>query len=148
MKLADEIAQSEKRRILAEDRRARTYHAVAQGSIDDERGGRYGAVGRQPTVTGRSAISYPQQPPTSPWFSNPMPSEPPLGYSVDAMEPVGEPHERGNAADEPSNEPSNGDVPVARIRLRRRICTSFAPHRGCSALRCVLPPRASHHALV
>ena len=98
---ADEVSQSEKRRILAEDRRMRTYHAVAQASIDDDRGGRFGVVGRT-TVTGAAPISYPRQPSGSPANQAAMVGdEPPLGYSVDALEPVGELHERAvKGADE------------------------------------------------
>jgi hypothetical protein len=48
---ADEISQSEKRRILAEDRKARsTYFQHAQSVIDEDRGGRFSAVGSSPAV--------------------------------------------------------------------------------------------------
>jgi len=62
---ADETSQSEKRRMLAEDRRMRTYHAVAQGSIDDDRGGRFSVMER-PSVTGSSPVGYPKLP-SGPW---------------------------------------------------------------------------------
>jgi hypothetical protein len=95
---ADEISQAEKRRILNEDRKARTYLAQAQSSIDDDRGGRFAAVGKSTAVVGASPISYPQQPPTSPWARDVMPPEPPLGFSVNEIEPVGEKHEIARAA--------------------------------------------------
>jgi hypothetical protein len=92
---ADEISQSEKRRILAEDRKARsTYFQHAQSVIDEDRGGRFSAAGSSPKVVGASSISYPAQPEGSPWRSDPVPAEMPLGYSVDEQEPVGELHER------------------------------------------------------
>ena len=93
MNKADEISQREKREILANDRRMATYHAAAQASIDDHRGGRYGAIGR-PTVTGAGPINCPRQPEGSTWASDPIGKEPALGIDVYAMEPVGEMHER------------------------------------------------------
>ena len=55
----DEIPQSDRRRVLEEDRLARkasTYFAQAQASLDDTSGGRYGAVTKS-TVTGSSFIN-------------------------------------------------------------------------------------------
>lgn len=78
---------------MKNDRRVReaaTYHSVAMGSADDERGGRYADSGNSTTVTGSSPISYPAQPPSSPWACDPLPPEPPLGFAIDAMEPTGE----------------------------------------------------------
>jgi hypothetical protein len=80
----------------ADHRRARTYFGQAQHA-DDDLGGRYAKV-HSTTVVGSSPVSYPAQPPTSPWHHDPVPPEMPLGYSVDAIEPVGEFHERGDAA--------------------------------------------------
>jgi hypothetical protein len=93
MNNADDVSQAERRRIMAEERRMRTYHGVAASSVDDERGGRYGASGNKQTVVGSSSIVYPAQPSGSPWHSDPRPPEPPLGYSVDELEPVGEHYE-------------------------------------------------------
>ena len=90
MNNADEISQAERRRIMADERRGRTYHGVAASSVDDERGGRYANAGNSTTVVGASPISYPAQPATSPWHRDPMPDEPPLGYSVEDQEVVGE----------------------------------------------------------
>jgi hypothetical protein len=92
MNKADEFSQATKRKILTEDRdRLATYHALAQSSIDDERGGRYAAVSRPATFVGASPIhQYPRLPADSPWHSDPCPPEPPLGYSVNDQEPVGE----------------------------------------------------------
>src|SRR5262249_6881949 len=90
--LADDIPQSVRRRIMAEERRLKTYigHAL---DAELEMGGRFAKV-HTTTVTGSSPISYPTQPTHSPWHSNPYPEEPPLGFSVEEMEPVGEPFER------------------------------------------------------
>ena len=92
---ADDIPQSERRRIIAEQRRLRTYHGHAQSAVDEDRGGRFAFSGSPTSITGSSAVSYPAQPENSPWRWDACPPEPPLGFSVDAMEPVGEPFERG-----------------------------------------------------
>jgi hypothetical protein len=91
---ADDIPQSERRRILAEERRLKTYMGHAQHTGEDIYGGRFAKVNTT-TVIGAAPASYPAQPATAPWASNPYPDEPPLGYSVDAHEPVGEVFERG-----------------------------------------------------
>jgi len=90
---ADEVTQRERREVMRNDRRVReaaAYHSVAQGSVDDERGGRYATEGSKQTVIGSSPISYPTQPEHSPWRRDPVPDEGPLGFSVDAHEAVGE----------------------------------------------------------
>jgi hypothetical protein len=89
MSVADEISQAERRRIIAWDRRSRTYFGQAQHT-DDDLGGRYAKV-HSTTITGSGPISYPDQPSTSPWHHDACPPEPPLGFSVEEMEPVGEP---------------------------------------------------------
>jgi hypothetical protein len=117
MNNADEISQAERRRIMADERRMRTYHGVAASNVDDERGGRYAGSGSKQTVVGSSTVSYPQQPENSPWRSDPCPPEPPLGYSVDELEPVGEMFERASTSAAPGAEASGGGV---RPRFRRR----------------------------
>ena len=116
---ADDVPQSERRRVMANDRMA-TYHSVAQSAVDDERGGRYATEGSKQTVIGSSPIPYPKQPSTSPWHSDPCPPEPPLGFSVYAMEPVGEPHERTASATSSSAQ-AGDDVRRVRRRGIRRI---------------------------
>jgi hypothetical protein len=110
MNKADEISMAERRRIIAEDRdRLSTYHALAQSSIDDERGGRYAAVQRPATFVGAGpAISYPRLPADSPSNQLAMtPKEEPLGYSIDEMEPTGERWEQ---------EASRGDAAAPEVR--------------------------------
>jgi hypothetical protein len=53
----------------------------------DDLGGRFRKPG---TVVGNSPVSYPAQPPTSPWHEDLVPPEPPLGYSVNDLG-LGEP---------------------------------------------------------
>jgi hypothetical protein len=115
---AGDIPKSVKRRVMANDRRVMgTYHSVAASTVDDERGGRFAVEGKQ-TVIGSSAVAYPQQPSTSPWHSEPIGTEPPLGFDVNAIEPVGEPHEIRASATPSSSTAFDGDV---RPKFRRRI---------------------------
>jgi hypothetical protein len=98
---ADEISQAERRRVMLEERRGRTYQGHAIASADEDRGGRFALSGNPATVTGSTpGPVYPQQPSTSP--SNQlamMPDEPlvdgrgegdRLGYCIDnPSAPVG-----------------------------------------------------------
>jgi hypothetical protein len=98
---ADEISQRERREVLRNDRKVReaaTYHSIAMAGVDDERGGRYATSGSKQTVIGASPIAYPAQPAGSPWAKEPIGTEPPLGYSVDEQDPVGEMFERAAPA--------------------------------------------------
>jgi hypothetical protein len=86
-----DITQKERREILENDRKVRaTYFSQAQANMDDERGGRYATLNK-PSVTGSSpSVMVPQQPANSFWSCDPVPPEMPLGYDINAMEPVGE----------------------------------------------------------
>jgi hypothetical protein len=122
MNKADEISQNEKREVMKNDR-LNTYQAHAAASIDEERGGRF-SVQTKPTVIGQSPISYPKQPPNSPWASDDLLGpEPPLGIDINAMQPVGEPHElKASERTEPAPAAPINQVSAANsIRLRRRI---------------------------
>ena len=60
---------------------------------DDIRGGRFAALGR-PTVIGSGpAAHYQTLPASSPWHSDPVPPEAPLGYAINDLASVGEAHE-------------------------------------------------------
>src|SRR5262249_28873899 len=111
---ADEISQREKRRILIEERRMRTYQGHALDA-DLDLGGRFAKV-HTTTVTGSSPISYPPHPTHSPWHSNPCPPEPPLGYSVEEMEPVGE--RTASATSSPVTARAQAGDDVRRVRRR------------------------------
>jgi hypothetical protein len=52
-------------------------------------GGRYAAEAKQ-HVIGSGQVAYPALPASSPWASDLVPAEPPLGYSVEEQAPVGE----------------------------------------------------------
>jgi|SRR5215472_12908637 len=107
------------------DRRLNSYLAFAEASADDDLGGRWASPERKPTITGSSAgPSYPSQPPNSPWGTEPIGTEPPLGYDINAVE-----HEI--AASSPSSQPEGGGVgngpnsdgvrPVVRPKGFRRV---------------------------
>ena len=123
---ADEISQAERRRVLANDRRIlATYHGVAQTSVDDDRGGRYAKV-TTTTVIGAPPINYPRQPENSPANQAAMVGdEPPLGIDINAMEPVGELHESGDAVGTPpSSAAVELDVVAPPAGDARRAATS------------------------
>ena len=118
---ADDIPQSERRRIIAEERRLCTYHGHAQSAVYEDKGGRFAFSGSPKTVTGSSPISYPAQPENSPWHHDACPPEPPLGFSVDEMEPGGEPYERTASATSSSITARAEADDVLRRRGVRRI---------------------------
>lgn len=90
----DEVSQRERRRILAEDRQVRSTYLSHANDVELEMGGRFAKV-TETTVVGRSSITYPQQPSTSPANQAAMvPDELPLGLDINAQEPVGEKHEQ------------------------------------------------------
>jgi hypothetical protein len=130
---ADMISQREKREVFrndrlireAEERRRRTYSGHALDG-EPELSGRFAKVSTT-TVTGSSPVSYPAQPEGSPWRSDPIGPEPPLGFSVEDKEPVGEKHEvEASTADGTSAVEEN---PVAQecepaatgLKFRRRF---------------------------
>jgi hypothetical protein len=115
---------------MIEEQRMRTYHGHAMDA-DLEMGGRYAKV-HSTTVVGSGPVQYPAQPPTSPWHHDPCPPEPPLGYSVDDVEPVGEVHERGPpsiaaapAVEDVSGGPSDGDVSATSFNKPSRMWRRF-----------------------
>jgi hypothetical protein len=88
---ADMFSQAERRRIIASERRLSTYRAFAEADADVDLGGRFSKL--HPTsVTGALPNhQFPQQPETSPANQMAMmPDEPPLGYSVNDLDPTGE----------------------------------------------------------
>jgi hypothetical protein len=58
-------------------------HAAAEANVDL---GRFGTLGNPTVVGAEPAVKYPQLPSSSPWSgSDPVPTEPPLGFRIDAM---------------------------------------------------------------
>jgi hypothetical protein len=76
------VREAEHARLLRE---GTTLYAHAQAFADEINQGRFAAIG-VPTVTGATPI--PQYPAASPSWQIQLPDEPPLGYSVDQVEPI------------------------------------------------------------
>jgi hypothetical protein len=90
--LAAEIERRRGRHRSAEPRQATTLRDMANvDAMLDAQAGRFA----QATVVAGSdpATMYPKMPASSPWASDPVPPESSLGYEIDALEPIGEPHE-------------------------------------------------------
>jgi hypothetical protein len=136
MNNADDISQSERRKVMESDRLARkasTYHQLAEASANDLAGGRFAQSSPKQRVIGSSPISYPELPENSPWAKDPMPPEPPLGWSVNDLEPTGEVWEieksQGEASSMKAADDAAGDrsIPVSARggpvtqKFRRRI---------------------------
>jgi hypothetical protein len=80
------LTQDEKREVLKNDRRVRemtTFRSFADAFANETRGGRFAKSDTGPTIK--------PLPPNSPWASNPVPDEPPLGFDVNAVPDLGFP---------------------------------------------------------
>jgi hypothetical protein len=89
-----ESQRDERRRILKDD--ANTLAAMHR-VLDPTPGGRFAKVKGEYTIGSGPIVQYPRQPPNSPWAEEPAGLEPPLGYSVDDLAPVGSPIPDGTA---------------------------------------------------
>jgi hypothetical protein len=118
--LSRQEEEQERREVLENDRRVReqqqqrgsTYHQYAQSTANDEFGGRFAAIG-VPRVVGSTPNPSAQYPAAAAHQRDPVGTEPPLGYSIDAMpgleistgvNPVSPPV----ATDDPANAPPSG----------------------------------------
>jgi hypothetical protein len=121
----NEASQAERGKVLENDRKVRsTYHEHAQTDPALELGGRFKKL--IPTsVTGSGPSPIPQQPSHSPWHHDPTGDEPPLGYSVEDHDAVGERHERAGSAVpvEPTNRMDTADGGPAAEELDRHVIT-------------------------
>jgi len=109
----------QERKLRTSDREPSTFHQMA--NLDLSLGGRFSAggyvAGSDPTT------EYPRLPEGSPWGSGPqVPTEPPLGVSVEVVEPVGTPAEIAASIAELASEvsapaTSSGSLPPAREHL-------------------------------
>ena len=73
-----------------------TYFNRAQAEADAANAGRFATITATTVVASRAAV--PHQPPGSPWHHDPVPAEPPLGFSINEMPVVGTPAEVARAA--------------------------------------------------
>jgi hypothetical protein len=110
-----------KREVLRNDKLARNTYFAHANDVELELGGRLAKV-ITTTVTGSApVIQYPKLP-TGPWSEGPGGGpEPSLGYSINEIEPVGEPHERERAVERNTALGEVGSVGAERGRFRRRI---------------------------
>src|SRR5262245_60143674 len=117
--MSNDTDQQTRRQVLKD-----CYLNRAQAEADMAAGGRW--KNQNPTsVTG--APSYPRQPSNSPWHSDPVPPEEPLGYEIDAQPELGgapalpcaataTPDDGGTAPPKGRDSP----LPVSTHSLRRR----------------------------
>jgi hypothetical protein len=118
----DEVTQAERRRILRE---GTTFHQHAQAFADEVNQGRFAATG-VPRVVGSTPVpNYPQA--STPFQSDPVPPEPPLGFSIDQLEPsalpcaeetcapAGAAHAAGNLPPT-SAQPDDAGAPLSKDR--------------------------------
>jgi hypothetical protein len=98
----------EREEVLRNDQKvqqASTFFQHAQSSIDDEAGGRFAKVNPSTVIGSMPLPQYPRA--ATPFQSDPVGLEPPLGYSVEDLEPTGvtayAPVEPGGPADAPSH---------------------------------------------
>lgn len=90
----NEASQSKRAEMLKHDSFNSRGDSFNSRAIADAlaQAGRFAAENRA-TVIGSEAVEYPRLPAESPWACDMVGLEPPLGFSVDAMEPCGEAHE-------------------------------------------------------
>jgi hypothetical protein len=126
----NETSQADRRQVHKD-----TMHTRAIGNASMPRD-RWSGINKT-TVTGASPIQYPEQPPNSHWARDPVPAEPPLGYSVDDHPPVGEVFEverslGDQSADLPSADREGG---VAATEIKQDL--------GCSTAQSQVAPPPS-----
>ena len=98
----NDSSPAERRRVLRET--GASYHDVALSEVGTVQG-RYGELEKSSSVTGGLAHRYPPLPETSPWASDPVGQEPPIGVDINAVEAVGT-----HAEIEQSLREASGDV--------------------------------------
>ena len=127
-------ASKSERAALAGSSTATTLFQQATAHLELEDAGRFGALAREraakPYVAGvEPAVHYPAG---ASWTEAAQPLEPPLGFSVDDMPPVGEPHEIAKATPAPGGlalgegapaEPQSSSSPPSST-----VATSAAVH--------------------
>jgi hypothetical protein len=125
----DEISQAERRRIMIEERRLRTYHGHAEACLDAERQGRFATLDK-PIVTGADAGSAFPQMDSGPWAKNELPDEPLVdgrgegnvtGYLIDRPDTPPPSPEDGDVVGDGPTPDGTSDRPVIRRRFVRRI---------------------------
>jgi hypothetical protein len=107
---------SERARMLQEERVANTRAAMT-AVVSPEAGGRFAHRLIEQINSAGPTVEYPRLPEGSPWSGPQVGDEPLLGYSVEDLEPTGEPHEVAAGLSPPDNaeagtasSPANADL--------------------------------------
>jgi|SRR5262245_31450277 len=116
--MTDDVTEIQRRIAAANERRGRTQHGYAQGSLDDTSGGRFAELPKPSVIGATATIGYPQQPAGSPWKDDPVGQEPPIDRSEDGSV-LG--YRIDGGPEEPSSVEDVGATRPSGIRLRRRI---------------------------
>jgi hypothetical protein len=113
------LTQEEKLREVKQDQKAgeqqqapATFKDFASAFANENRGGRFGKSGTDQTIK--------PLPPNSPWASNPVPDEPPLGFDINQVPDLGFPLNK-SVAEAPSASPS--DVETATMSGAELVLT-------------------------
>jgi hypothetical protein len=91
--------QEERREVLLNDIKVHeqtekdTHFSRAQADVELENQGRFKKQTETEVIASKPQVRYPAQPASSPFAHDPAPPENPLGYDINALEPVGERHE-------------------------------------------------------
>jgi hypothetical protein len=92
-----DASQEERAKLLREERQINTRSAM-QEVIDPRMAGRFATQSKPDFTIGKDeVVHYPRLPGNSPWQQEQPPPEEPLGFSVEEMPPMGEPHEIAHA---------------------------------------------------
>jgi hypothetical protein len=68
-------------------------------------GGRWTKPTEATVISSKAGAVYPRLPASSPWADWPSPPEEPLGYAIDAVEPVGSPGEVAESIERLKDDP-------------------------------------------
>lgn len=130
-------ASKSERSALAGSTTGTTLFQQATAHLELEGTGRFGALAREraakPYVTGtESGAKYPG---AASWTEAAQMLEPPLGFSVDAMEPYGEPHEVAASVAEAAAPGANatGEGEVAGVALEGSAKSAPSPSNAAEA---------------
>ena len=82
-----EIVKNDARKLPRPGEKGDCYMRRAASMIGAELGGRFQRLAEQ-QIVGQAPVPYPAQPANSPFASNPVPDEPPLGIDVGAVKDV------------------------------------------------------------
>jgi hypothetical protein len=109
----NEISQAERREVLQNDRDLlpkTTFASFASAFTDEDRGGRFKPETQTHIIGSTPIPKYPELPASSPSHHDVVPDEPPLGFSVEEMTPVGSHQEIQASIDRLRAKPEDPDA--------------------------------------